>query len=425
MKKLTCIMLVISIVFALFSFSASANSYEQIDESLYYAKAELSKLANGEALINAYNKIAAGVAANEVKIDLSDDTLPITPEELSGVFDAFRCDQPQYFHLTSGYSTYYNPDTNVAVAIEVTYSMDADEYAKAKVNFNKAANKILAKVPENASEYDTELAIHDALARHIEYTHGATDEHDAYGALVYSKAVCDGYAKAFQYLLQRRGIQALVVEGVVLEEDGSTSGHAWNIVRIDGNYYHTDLTHDDPLSSTKPKVQVYHNYFNITTERMLRDRALYETAYPIPECTATDAFYFNQEGNLIDAYSIAEVAEKLAEGNGVAHIFAGTDTTYHDWYLENFAQIYSLTGIKNASSYSCSYLDGEFILSIICPSDINVDGSVNSSDALLLKQGLIGIHAFSEANVINGDTNQNGVIDSLDYLNLKMILISQ
>ena len=60
---------------------------------------------------------------------------------------------------------------------------------------------------------------------------------------------------------------------------------------------------------------------------------------------------------------------------------------------------------------------------LICPNDINVDGEINSADVLAIKQGLVGVSEFDEAAVVNGDTNGNGVLDSVDYLTLKLEVV--
>ncbi len=426
MKKIISIILVISVVCITFSFGANAAtmySIGEIDPDLYYAKSELAKLENGENLVKAYELIEAGVTNFTEEIDMT--SANISPEALNDVFTAFEDDQPQHFHIDRyNYSTMYNPDTNTVVSMLPQYLITCEQYPIAKANFEKAAHKILSKIPTNLDEYETELAIHDALAKHIDYTHDVPDEHDAFGALVYGKAVCDGYAKAFQYLLYLRGIQSTIIEGEVLNDDGSYGGHAWNLVRIDGKYYYTDLTHNDPLSTDRPKTQVYHNYFNLTEKKMFQDRYADATCYPLPECTSTDAFYFEKsENKLADIRSIDEVAAKLIEGGGVAHVYVGDDADYAQWFIDNATDIYSKWGIATATAFSYSSLDCEYILMINCPNDVNTDGKIDSTDALILKQGLLGISEMTEANVINGESNSNGVIDSVDYLNLSISII--
>ena len=58
-------------------------------------------------------------------------------------------------------------------------------------------------------------------------------------------AVCDGYALAYEYLLQQCGIEAVVIGGDAGSDEFSTGGHAWNLVKLDGVWYEADPTWDD------------------------------------------------------------------------------------------------------------------------------------------------------------------------------------
>ena len=69
-------------------------------------------------------------------------------------------------------------------------------------------------------------------------------QHTAYGAIVEKRAVCDGFALAYRYLLSRRGILCLVVPG---ESEGNP--HTWNIAEWDGHWHEADLTWDASLKN--------------------------------------------------------------------------------------------------------------------------------------------------------------------------------
>lgn len=63
----------------------------------------------------------------------------------------------------------------------------------------------------------------------------------ASGALVDHRAQCIGFAKACKLLCDRIGLQCLIAEGNLKNGEGPAS-HAWNIVWIDGQCYHLDVT---------------------------------------------------------------------------------------------------------------------------------------------------------------------------------------
>ena len=92
--------------------------------------------------------------------------------------------------------------------------------------------------------------LHDRLAAQVMYDGSAANAHDAYGALVDGKAVCEGYAKAFQYLLQKAGMQSFLITGSSTNPvSGTAEGHAWNVVRVAGEYYHVDTVWDDQANT--------------------------------------------------------------------------------------------------------------------------------------------------------------------------------
>ena len=116
--------------------------------------------------------------------------------------------------------------------------------------------------------------------------------HTAYGALVEDsrglrrKAVCDGYAYAFQYLLSKAGIQSAVIVGKADfggEDPLDEVYHAWNIVKLDGQWYETDCCWDDfelqksirdvyVLKEIEKNEEKYylttHHWYNRTTSQM-------------------------------------------------------------------------------------------------------------------------------------------------------------
>ena len=95
------------------------------------------------------------------------------------------------------------------------------------------------------SDVDKVMAVHDYLIDHIEYA----DSHivrRAYGALIERKAVCQGYAQAFQKILSNLNIEGHTVIGYNIPAAAAEPVlHEWNRVKLDGKWYYIDLTWDD------------------------------------------------------------------------------------------------------------------------------------------------------------------------------------
>ena len=94
--------------------------------------------------------------------------------------------------------------------------------------------------------------------------------HSAYGALIKHECVCHGFSEAFKRILNRGGVTCEIITGTV---KATNQQHAWNIVKIDDEYYHVDVTFDD-------QSEILFTYFMKTDEEMRRDRTWNESAYP-------------------------------------------------------------------------------------------------------------------------------------------------
>ncbi len=109
----------------------------------------------------------------------------------------------------------------------------------------QAVDKMVAQIAvqfNTGSTYDKILAVHDYICEHVEYSYETRDKvpgydyRSAYDALTSGQTVCTGYALLFQKFMDMMGIPCFVAYG---------NNHAWNIVNIDGNWYHIDCTNDD------------------------------------------------------------------------------------------------------------------------------------------------------------------------------------
>jgi transglutaminase/protease-like cytokinesis protein 3 len=133
------------------------------------------------------------------------------------------------------------------------------------------------------SEQDKVRAVHDYIINLADYdTKGVESEsiseesHSPYGILVDKTGVCDGYAETACLILDRIGIECIKVLGTA---DGI--GHAWNIVKIDGKYYHMDITYDDPVWSDGRNT-LEHDYFLLDDMEISKDHEWERDKYP--EC---------------------------------------------------------------------------------------------------------------------------------------------
>ena len=112
--------------------------------------------------------------------------------------------------------------------------------------------------------YDKALALHNWLVTNLTYDETVEDigpQNGSYGALINRRTMCQGYAEAMQLLLTcYTDIENEIIIGTAQSEPNAEwVGHAWNMINIDGQYYHIDITFDDPQNNDS--VGISHFYF--------------------------------------------------------------------------------------------------------------------------------------------------------------------
>ena len=334
------------------------------DSDIYYCREQLKTLENSDALLFAYDSIVAGIDACAEEIIVSNNQHKISPAEFEMVLEATRRDHTEQFWMGGTYTP--NEDGYVFWSMKPTYLMKGAELQDAKAAFEQAINLMLARLTPEMSEYEMEKALHDMLAVHVTYV-STSNAHNAYGALVEGKAVCEGYAEALQCLLHRVGIQSVEIFGYGINPaTGLGEPHAWNAVRIDGEYYLVDLTWNDQKSI------LLHAYFNQTSKIMAEDHEewiigqdsnnmiLTCEVFDLPVCTATAANYFTKEGGRIKDYTVASISKLLKDNHLSVHLFVDSDVhAFKAWYEDNIVEIATAAGVSGKFVFGSTQIGRE------------------------------------------------------------------
>jgi Leucine-rich repeat (LRR) protein len=227
----------------------------------------ISNLKNLEELTLSHNEITditpLGELHNLKKLDLYYNTIyDLTPiRKLSKIkhfnFMHFKTEEP------------FNDET-------------FNKYALMKDKVSEIIGKV---IKPGFTELEKEIAIHDYVVSNARYdninykANTVSDEsHSHYGILINGTGVCDGYAKTMKILLNAVGIECQLVFGDSIRPM-NLGKHAWNIVKIDGKYYHLDATFNDPVSDDDSKTLV-HTYFNLSDQQMSIDHLYNKEDYP-------------------------------------------------------------------------------------------------------------------------------------------------
>lgn len=125
-----------------------------------------------------------------------------------------------------------------------------EDIDKCQKEIEKIRDQIINET-EGKKDVEKIKYIHDYLVDTIEYdtTLQKKNLYNIYGALVSKTCVCEGYAKALQYLLNSVGIENVIVNGSATNSKGITEEHAWNYVKLEEAWYAIDTTWDDPVTT--------------------------------------------------------------------------------------------------------------------------------------------------------------------------------
>lgn len=362
MIALCCLVLLVQIL-PIAPLAETTDAWE-VSQDLYYCRAQLSSLPNGEALLHVYDKLVAGIDDCAETIEVSNKQYKLKLDEFLLTLEAVRRDHTEQFWLSTTY-TYNRDSSGNIVSMIPEYLMSKEELKDAKVTFNQAIDKMVANITPGMSEYEKEKTLHDLLAVQVTYV-AATNAHNAYGALVEGKAVCEGYAEALQCLLQRVGMQSIQVYGASRGEN-----HAWNMVRVDGKYYLTDLTWNDQ------DTMLWYAYFNqnhkVFNEDHLQWRVGHDANYntelncevfDLPVCTATEASYFAKNGPVISICDVTQIGTLMKENNLSVSVFIDVDATFTteqftQWYQANATEIAKVAGVSGRFWIGCQFIGRE------------------------------------------------------------------
>lgn len=192
-----------------------------------------------------------------------------------GIQDAISSmkDYPGYY---SAVSSTESATSDVSLTLRINYKISKIDF---DASVKKAESIIDEIIYEGMTPFEKTLAIHDYLVDHIAYTDNieASDEliYTMYGALIHGDAVCQGYAEAFQYLSTLADIESIIIQGTA-----GGLAHAWNMVKLEDEWYHVDTTWDDPVMPNGTQVKRY-DYLNITSEQMSKDHQYDTDDYPV------------------------------------------------------------------------------------------------------------------------------------------------
>ena len=265
----------------------------QVDKYFYNQLEEKSRI-----IYRAFESNKEQMKTGTYQIELGDsfsDTLSQSNgqeqlgEYYQSAIEAYTYDNPEVFYLspkkmylniettTRGGTTTYNVFINSGN--EANYLAEEfnskEEIDQAIAQIEQVKNQIVQNRTGNT--YEDIKMVHDYLVHNISYDSSLSKQniYNIYGALVNRECVCEGYARAFKYLLDELDIPCVMVIGTGTNSQGETENHAWNYVQLNGNWYAVDSTWDDPvvIGGGTASEQSRYKYFLVGREIIDQDHS--------------------------------------------------------------------------------------------------------------------------------------------------------
>ena len=237
---------------------AARYYYSQLDS---YGKAIYDKLKdNKDQLKTGTYVFEFGTSFNTLlHSEKGDQTLSTA---FQSAWNAFSYDECDLFYIDikkmnlinetrtlGGITTYY---VSIGPGNNKNYLQDSFQTAEKIEKAQNYMNNIIRQIVKQTKDDQKIIRakkVHDWMIDAMEYDASETNvnKYNIYGAIHDKKAVCEGYARSFKYIMEKVGVPCVLVPGTAENSQGKIEAHAWNYVQIDDKWYAVDVTWDDPV----------------------------------------------------------------------------------------------------------------------------------------------------------------------------------
>lgn len=326
----------------------------------------------GEDQQKLYIQLLAGVTSLEQSFEVEASSV----EDIEPSYRAMMVDHPELFWVDgSTHYTYFEGGGPITVTPGL--SLPLAQVDEVRERIEATADAFLATLPEDADDYVIAKAAYEYIIDTTDYDASATQNQNIQSVFIGHASVCAGYSRGYQYLLDRAGVYCSYVEGSIPSRG---EDHAWNLVRISGEYTYVDVTWGDPAypgaEENNIPNEISYDYLCVTTDELLRDDHQFINENMWPTCDSTHYDYYRLAGRLYDAFDEGVLSASFWDQYNAGGASVSFKFTNDDAYVvardslvagrllsQDIQYLFEQLG-KAGSSYSYVYVDSLRILKI-------------------------------------------------------------
>ena len=198
----------------------------------------------------------------------------LNEEELNKVIFGIHYENPEYYWVLRNTAINKDEETGFVKTYYQYYEGTTGKPLDRSEELEREWEVVKEKTKYCKTDIEKALVVHEHLCDTIVYSSRLqAAAHDIEGAIFEKEAVCEGYALAYKYYMNRLEIPCKIVSGT-----SNGQSHAWNQIQLNGNWYMVDPTWDDVANSHDVK----HQYFLCSENKFPnhvwnKESELYET----------------------------------------------------------------------------------------------------------------------------------------------------
>lgn len=404
-----------------------------------------------------YECIVSSLEEGNLTVDVSEYGMKVS--QISDVTQDIHDREPQLFYIKGGCR--YSYSGNNVYTLNFSYSITDETEREAAIKFvNDELDKIVATLPTGLDDYEKALYFNDYLC--VNYQYDTDFEiYDVYNMLKNKKGVCQAYTGVYDLLLERVGIT---------NSTAATSDHIWNLIEFNNEWYHIDVTWDDPIEDTFGRA--CHDNFFYSDKPIETTHGTFKSNYDADDASY-DSFdwhdysvsfgFANGKTYMIDDGNIKEV-DILTGVTGESLYYNDVRWSYGNYYYRNLsgfgsykdklifntdksimafdpktgeAEVVATPAVGGGKLITGSYVSGDTVYyrygdytdsdligSVTLdfeeenPCDVNGDGKLNMFDYMVVKT-LYFNGSDDEALLERADVNGDGKLNMFDYMAVK------